>query len=103
MIDFVHNFRVCLLTKNEEKIMSQKMRNVLKRMKNLFSNFFDHNFLSYDRFCSQFSSVLTEQKWKKKKSQEWVLNTHSPAHNEKKNEVLVFESNLLFSCFFLIF
>ena len=34
-------------------------------MKNKFSDFCD--FLSYDRFCAiDFSSVFTEQKWKKK-------------------------------------
>ena len=47
---------------SELTIFTWKMRNVLKWMKNQFSDFY---FLSYDWFCSQFSSAFTDQKWLK--------------------------------------
>ena len=48
----------------ETNLLVKLLRNVLKRMKN---QFFDFHFLSYDRFCSQFSSIGI--KWKKKMPQ----------------------------------
>ena len=57
------------LRKSHFHFWSKITRNALKRMRNQFSYFCDFYFLSYDRFCSQFSRFFNNQKWEKRMSQ----------------------------------
>ena len=55
------------ILKNNRFFCSKTLRNVLKRMKNKFSDF---RFLSYDRFSLQFPSDLPAKNGKKKLSKD---------------------------------
>ena len=60
------NYEYADLPPLEMAIFTWKMRNVLKRMKNPFSIFFN-----YVRFCSQFQASLLNDRPKIKFSQKW--------------------------------
>ena len=65
-----------------------KMRNVLKRMKNQFSDFWDLNFLRYGHFCTQycqFSMNFHDNSKNKNRKTIFYLNQHI-AHPSLKRE-----------------
>ena len=68
------------------------MRHVLKRMKKQFSDLCDFYFLSYGRFCSQFSSVFTFKKFLQKESNFYEIGAMSLNEWKLIFRFLVFET-----------